>query len=68
MSRKHPTNALLKDLKEVFDKHQWSGTAIGIKPMGISAADANECPHGKHPQQISIHLEDGTLVTKTVCL
>lgn len=71
----HPTKALLKDLKEVFEKHQWSGNAIGIalspaahNNIKAAAATADTgCPDGSLPQIVKFQLPDGTWVFKKIC-
>ena len=66
MSRKkRPSKALLKDLKEVFEKHGWPGTVIGT-PSLASATDGDDCPPGTTPHDITV-LQDGRWVTKTIC-
>lgn len=62
-NRKHPTVAMLQDLKDVFEKHNWSGSAIGLL-----AASSGNCPDGKTPQEVTYQLPDGTMVHKTVCV
>lgn len=69
-----PTKALLKDLKEVFEKHNWSGNAIGmaLSPAAhgniVAAAGNTSCPPGSLPQTIKFQLPDGTWVFKTICV
>jgi hypothetical protein len=75
-----PTEALLKDLHEVFEKHNWSGNAIGIalssdSHSNISASSSNAatvgggvCPPGQTPQPYKYQLPDGTWVFGTRCV
>jgi hypothetical protein len=75
-----PTEGLLKDLHEVFEKHNWSGNAIGIgltsaSHGNISAPDSNAatdssgvCPPGQTPQPYKYQLPDGTWVFGTRCV
>jgi hypothetical protein len=64
-----PTTAFLKDLKDVFDKHNWSGNEIGIAPMDTVAADNTPpCPNGKTPQVVSFKTPSGATVTKIICI
>lgn len=72
-TKKHPTKALLKDLKAVFEKHNWSGNAIGIAMSpdahnNITAADNTGCPGGALPQIVKYQLPNGTWVFKTICV
>jgi len=62
-----PSKALLKDLKRLFEKHNWPGAAIGISQPSSTAIELNCQPPAK-PTLVTIALEDGTKVTKTVCL
>ena len=78
--RKHPTEALLKELREVYERHNWSGTAIGIAMTptshnnfsaahGIAPAhNLDGCPPGKTPQPYKYQLPDGTWVFGTICV
>ncbi len=73
MSKKHPTKEFVKDLTKVFEKHNWSGNAIGIamtnsSMANINTTDAGGCPAGTTPQVIKYQLPDGTWVSKTVCV
>jgi hypothetical protein len=65
--KKHPSKALLKDLKQVFDKHNWQGASIGIRALS-SASEKNDCPPGTKKTEVTYQLPDGPWVTKTVCL
>ena len=71
-SKKHPTKDLVRDLRGVFEKHNWSGNAIGIAMSSASssniAAAGSGCPSGTTPQTIKYQLPDGTWVFKTVCV
>jgi hypothetical protein len=72
-SKTHPSDALLKDLKAVFAKHNWTGGAIGIHPQTVTGglgltAEALDCHPPKQLTEISIHHPDGTIEKKTVCL
>jgi hypothetical protein len=60
------TAAMMKDLKAVFDKHNWPGHPIGF--ADANPADSGGCPPGTSPQTVSFQLPDGTQVTKTMCL
>ena len=62
-----PSKALLRDLKYLFDKHQWRGTAFGITAPETVPADLN-CEPPKKPTLVTIVREDGTKFTTTVCL
>jgi len=66
-SKKAPSKALLRDLKAVFDKHAWTGDAVGVRPLAAEPADG-ECTPPQTPHQISYQEPNGTWVTKTVCL
>lgn len=70
--KKHPTKEMVKDLKTVFEKHNWSGNAIGIALSPSSSANITasigNCPPGTSPQMIKYQLPDGTWVLKTVCI
>jgi len=62
-----PTKAMLRDLKEVFDKHNWPGHPVGL--MASSAIEGPDtCPDGSEPQFVTVQLPDGTQVQKKVCL
>jgi hypothetical protein len=65
--KKHPPKALLKELKKLYDKHNWSGSGIGMRMLS-SAADTESCPDGTTPHEIRYQDASGTWVTKTVCL
>lgn len=41
LPKKRPSKALLKELKAVFEKHNWSGTAIMIQPMEAASVGTN---------------------------
>jgi hypothetical protein len=72
-SKAQPSDALLKDLKAVFEKHNWTGGAIGIHPetvmggLGLTA-EGLDCHPPKQPTEVSIHHPDGTIEKMTVCL
>ena len=70
--KKLATKALLKDLKEVFDKHDLPAplsvaTASETLPASPSASPPDPCPPGKRLEEVSITLEDGTIITMKVC-
>jgi hypothetical protein len=66
-AKKHPSKELVKDLKKVFEKHNWSGMAIGLR--AAQADDAPDlCPDGNPPQVVRYQLPDGTWVEKKMCL
>jgi hypothetical protein len=72
-SKKHPTKDFVKDLAKVFNKHNWSGNAIGIAMSTASSANITAtgeagCAPGTSPQVIKYQLPDGTWVSKTVCV
>jgi hypothetical protein len=60
-----PPQALLKDMKEIYAKHDWPGNLIG-RALAVTAS--SNCPPGTTPHEITYQLPDGTWVTKTVCL
>jgi len=60
---KPPTVGLAADLKAVFEKHNWPG-----HPVGVMAAMADSCPPGTSPHTVTYTDENGTIVTKTMCL
>ena len=63
--RKRPSKALLKELKELFEKHDWPGTAIGTP---AATAEESGCPPGQTPHDVTVMTPDGTVITRTVCL
>lgn len=65
-AKKHPTKELVKDLKKVFEKHNWSGQAIGMSAMAAANSD-DLCPDG-NPPKIVRYLKDGKWVEKKMCL
>jgi hypothetical protein len=65
MPKRHPPIKMIRELNDVFEKHNWSGEPIGIK--ADKAVDGGGCPAGTTPKQITYQLPDGTWVTKTIC-
>ena len=65
--KKHPSKALLKDVKQVFDKHDWPGASIGIRALS-STSEASECPNGQTLTEVTYQTADGTWVIKKICL
>jgi hypothetical protein len=65
--KKHPSTELLKDLKKIYAKHNWSGHAIGIRVASANIG-AGGCPQGQTPKEITYQLPDGTWVNKTICI
>lgn len=64
-AKKRPTKEFLKDLKKVFEKHNWSGEAIGLRTM--AAADSDDiCPDGK-PPDIVRYYKNGEWVEEKKC-
>jgi hypothetical protein len=72
MPKKHPSDAMIKDLAETFAKHNWSGQPIGLSskpPQSTeSTGEADECPPGTRPQWVTYKLPDGTWATKKICV
>jgi len=66
-TKQQPSEALLKDLKTVFDKHAWPGHAVGVRALAADPG-GGECTPPQTPHEISYLDENGTWVTKTVCL
>jgi hypothetical protein len=65
--KKHPPKEFVRDLKKVFEKHNWSGRAIGLS--ALAADDTGDlCPDGKPAQVVRYQLPDGTWVEKKMCL
>jgi len=64
---KHPTAAMLRDLKAVFKKHDWPGHPVGLM-TAAAIPGPDTCPNGSEPQIVSFQLPDGTQVTKKMCL
>lgn len=72
-TKKQPTKALVKDLKKVFEKHNWSGNPIGIAMSSaahgnLTAAGNTGCPDGTLPEVVTFQLPDGTWVSKKICV
>jgi hypothetical protein len=63
-----PTAAFIKDLKEVFEKHNWSGNEIGIIPLDAAEHSLTTCPPGKTPQVVSFRKPDGSTGTRIICI
>lgn len=61
-----PPAAMIKDLKAVFEKHNWSGAAVGLRPATAEEAP-DICPNGNPPQMVTVEV-DGQLVTRRMCL
>jgi hypothetical protein len=67
MSTKMRTSkALLKDLKELSDKHDYPITMIGR--AAISSDSDTGCPSGTKPYDITEQDASGRWVTTTICL
>ena len=66
MPRKHPSTEMIKELNDLFQKHNWPGAPVGIRAN--NADDAAECPAGTTPKQVTYQLPDGSWVTKTICV
>ncbi len=62
----HPTPEMIADLKDVFDKHNWSGRPVGFGKAQL-ADDSNLCLDGSVPQWVTYQLPDGSSVTKKIC-
>jgi len=69
--RKHPSPEMVKDLKEVFAKHNWVAPVSFSAPIGVTAASADSgpdvCPDGSLPQVVWYQLPNGTWASKKVC-
>jgi hypothetical protein len=66
-AKQHPPKELVKDLKKVFEKHNWSGRAIGLS-AGQADDDSDVCPDGT-PKQVVRYLDkNGNWIEKKVCL
>lgn len=63
--KKKPTEEFLKDIQEVFDKHNWSGDPIGLIPA--TALESITCVPPTKPVTVIV-MENGQLVKKTFCL
>ena len=66
--RKHPSPKMLKDLKKLFVKHNWSGLAIGLQDPKGEVEGGDDCPPGTTPKEVTYKLPNGTWVTKTICV
>ena len=62
---------MVKDLKRVFDKHNWGAAVSLTPPIGVAASSDDDgpdvCPGGGLPQVIWYQLPDGSWRTKKVC-
>jgi hypothetical protein len=65
--KKHPPEAMIKDLKAVYEKYNWSGAPVGLT-AGAADDSPGGCPNGSAPQVVTYQLPDGTWATKTVCV
>jgi hypothetical protein len=69
--RKHPSPEMVRDLKEVFTKHNWAAAVSLTAPIGVRAASTDAgpdvCPDGSQPQVVWYQLPNGTWATKKVC-
>ncbi len=66
MPKKHPSNEMIKDLNDLFRKHNWPGAPVGINTGKATGGGA--CPPGTTPKQVTYQLPDGSWVTKTICV
>jgi len=57
-----PHAALVADVKKLVKKH-----ATNLKLTSMSVDDGN-CPPGQKPMVIEFQTEDGTTVTKIICV
>jgi hypothetical protein len=65
---------MIRDLRQVFDEHEWSGQPIGLAQANASAGgpsadedDPSDCPEGTTPQTVTYRLPNGEEVTKIIC-
>jgi hypothetical protein len=65
--KSQPSTEMLKDLKALFHKHDWPGSAIGLTASEANSSETN-CVPPKKPTLVTIVHEDGTKESKTVCL
>ena len=69
--RKHPSPEMVKDLKNIFDKHNWRGPVSLTAPIGVRAATDDDgpdiCPDGSLPRVVWYQLPDGSWRMKKVC-
>ena len=65
--RKHPSPEMIGDLDRLFEKHNWSGAAIGLRTVSKDDDD-NGCPPGTVPKEVMYKLPNGTWATKTICV
>ncbi len=56
----HPTPEFVRDLKEVFAKHSWTGEPIGVA--------SDNCPEGTTPQTVTYQTPSGDTITKVICV
>ena len=75
--KKRPSKALLKEISEVFEKHNWPTDAIVIHALdsssamdgGLASSPAMlNCQPPAKPELISRHRSDGTIETGWACL
>ena len=64
-STKKSSKAFVKDLKEVLNKHNWSGDSIMIG-SNLTAADG-DCPPGKTPVKHQFTDAQGFTHTIIIC-
>ena len=67
MEKKKPSEDMLRELKALFKKHNWPGSAIGLTHTLVGDNDLNCIPPAK-PTLVTIVHEDGTHEAKMVCL
>ena len=65
--KKKPSPDMLRELKALFSKHNWPGSAIGLTSSS-SGADNLDCEPPAKPTLVTIVHEDGTKEAKMVCL
>jgi hypothetical protein len=66
--KEQPSADLMKDLKIVFKKHNWSGGEIGMQPVRAAADATISCPPGKSPQLVTYKTASGKWVTELQCV
>ncbi len=64
--KKIPTEEFIKEIQELFQKHNWSGNPVGLTPATTTEATITCVPPSK-PHIVSVW-ENGKLVKKTYCL
>lgn len=55
-----------KDLKEVFNKHNWSGDPIRISKLSATTA-TTQCPDETEPHQVVKQCPSGKIVVVVEC-